>query len=173
IVEQKDVYPKEHWDALKKVKAAEKSNAPGGKKFIISDQDRHGTVGAVALDQNGNLAAATSSGGTTNKRAGRVGDSPVIGAGTYANNGTCAISATGDGEYFIRATIARDVSALMEYRGMSLKEAAQAALDKVAKLGGTGGLIAIDHEGNMTLPFNTAGMYRGYVDTNGKFVIEI
>jgi len=127
----------------------------------------------VALDQNGNLAAATSTGGTTNKRPGRIGDSPVIGAGTYANNATCAVSATGDGEYFIRAAVAHDVSALMEYRGMSLKEATQAALDRVAKLGGTGGLIAIDHQGNVALPFNAAGMYRGYVDPNGKFVIEI
>jgi L-asparaginase / beta-aspartyl-peptidase len=174
LVDQKYFFTQERWDALQKIKAAEKSHTSGaGKAFLITDQDRHGTVGAVALDQNGNLAAATSTGGTTNKLPGRVGDTPVIGAGTYANNATCAVSATGDGEYFIRATVGRDVSALMEYRGISLKEAAQAALDKVAKLGGTGGLIAIDHEGNITLPFNTAGMYRGYVDPNGKFVVEI
>jgi len=173
FVEQKYFYTKERWDALEKVKAAEQSGGPGGKKFIISDRDRHGTVGAVALDKNGNLAAATSTGGTTNKRAGRVGDSPVIGGGTYANNATCAVSATGDGEYFIRATVGHDISALMEYRGMSLKEAAEAVLDKVAKLGGTGGLIAIDRQGNFALPFNTSGMYRGYVDPNGKFVVEI
>ena len=173
FVEQKYFYTKERWDALEKVKAAEQSGGLGGKKFIISDRDRHGTVGAVALDKNGNLAAATSTGGTTNKRAGRVGDSPVIGGGTYANNATCAVSATGDGEYFIRATVGHDISALMEYRGMSLKEAAEAVLDKVAKLGGTGGLIAIDRQGNIALPFNTSGMYRGYVDPNGKFVVEI
>ena len=173
IVDQKYFYTKERWDALEKVKAAEKKGGPAGKKFIISDQDRHGTVGAVALDQHGDLAAATSTGGTTNKRAGRVGDSPVIGAGTYANNATCAVSATGDGEYFIRATVGHDISALMEYRGMSLKEAAQTVLDKVAKLGGTGGLIAIDRRGNIALPFNTSGMYRGYADPSGKFVIEI
>ena len=173
FVEQKYFYTKERWDALEKIKAAEKSGGPGGKKFIISDQDRHGTVGAVALDKDGNLAAATSTGGTTNKRAGRVGDSPVIGGGTYANNATCAVSATGDGEYFIRATVGHDISALMEYRGMSLKEAAEAVLDKVAKLGGTGGLIAIDRQGNIALPFNTSGMYRGYADPNGKFVVEI
>ena len=174
LVDQKYFFTQERWDALQKMKAAEKSRTRDtGKKFLITDQDRHGTVGAVALDQNGNLAAATSTGGTTNKRPGRVGDSPVIGAGTYANNATCAVSATGDGEYFIRATVGRDVSALMEYRGMSLNDAAQAALDKVAKLGGTGGLIAIDHQGNITLPFNTAGMYRGYVDPKGKFVVEI
>jgi len=174
LVDQKYFFTQERWDALRKIKAAEKHRTGGaGKAFFITDQDRHGTVGAVALDKNGNLAAATSTGGTTNKRPGRVGDSPVIGAGTYANNATCAVSATGDGEYFIRATVGHDVSALMEYRRMSLKEAAQAVLDKVAKLGGTGGLIAIDRHGNVALPFNTTGMYRGYVDRDGKFVVEI
>src|SRR6476469_7887147 len=156
LADAKYFFTQNRWDALQKMKAAEKAGADGSKKFIISDVERHGTVGAVARDAQGNLAAATSTGGTTNKRPGRVGDSPVIGAGTYADNATCAVSCTGDGEYFIRATVARDVSALMEYRGMSLKEAAQTALDNAAKLGGTGGLIAIDHEGNMTLPFNTA-----------------
>jgi beta-aspartyl-peptidase (threonine type) len=174
LVDAKYFFTQERWDALQKMKAAEKHRTGrAGKAFLITDQDRHGTVGAVALDQNGNLAAATSTGGTTNKRPGRVGDSPVIGAGTYANDATCAVSATGDGEYFIRATVGHDVSALMEYRGMTLKEAAQAVLDKVAKLGGTGGLIAIDRQGNIALPFNTSGMYRGYVDPNGKFVVEI
>jgi beta-aspartyl-peptidase (threonine type) len=174
LVDQKYFFTQNRWEALQKIKAAEKHRTGGASKdVLITDQDRHGTVGAVALDKNGNLAAATSTGGTTNKRPGRVGDSPVIGAGTYANNATCAVSATGDGEYFIRATVGHDISALMEYRGMSLKEATQAVLDKVAKLGGTGGLIAIDRQGNIALPFNTAGMYRGYVDPNGKFVVEI
>ncbi len=174
LVDQKYFYTQERWEALEKIRAAEKSRTgAGAKAFIITDQDRHGTVGAVALDRNGNLAAATSTGGTTNKRPGRVGDSPVIGAGTYANNASCAVSATGGGEYFIRATVAHDVSALMEYRAMSLKEAAQSVLDKVAKLGGSGGLIAIDRQGNIALPFNTSGMYRGYVNPNGKFVVEI
>jgi beta-aspartyl-peptidase (threonine type) len=174
LVDQKYFFTQERWEALQKIKAAEKHRTSGaGEAFLITDQDRHGTVGAVALDQNGNLAAATSTGGTTNKRPGRVGDTPVIGAGTYANDATCAVSATGDGEYFIRATVGRDVSALMEYREMSLKEAAQVTLDKVAKLGGTGGLIAIDRKGNITLLFNTSGMYRGYADPSGKFVIEI
>src|SRR5213075_2164004 len=174
LVDQKYFFTQERWEALQKIKAAERDPTGGaGKAVFITDQDRHGTVGAVALDKNGNLAAATSTGGTTDKRPGRVGDTPVIGAGTYADNATCAVSATGDGEYFIRATAARDVSALIECRKMSLKEAAQAALDKVAKLGGTGGLIAIDQQRNVTLPFNTSGMYRGYVDADGKFVIEI
>src|SRR5213596_2847595 len=174
LVNQKYFFTQDRWDALQKIKAAEKSRTSGvGKAFLITDQDRHGTVGAVALDQDGNLAAATSTGGTTNKRPGRVGDTPVIGAGTYANNATCAVSATGDGEYFIRASVGNNISALIEYRGMSLKDAAQVALDRVAKLGGTGGLIAIDREGSIALPFNTSGMYRGYVYPNGKFVVEI
>jgi L-asparaginase / beta-aspartyl-peptidase len=174
LVDQKYFFTQERWEALQKIKAAAKHRTgAAGKEVLITDQDRHGTVGAVALDRDGNLAAATSTGGTTNKRPGRVGDSPVIGAGTYANNATCAVSATGDGEYFIRATVGHDISALMEYRRMSLEEAAKTVLDKMAKLGGTGGLIAVDRQGNNALPFNTSGMYRGYVDLNDKFVVEI
>lgn len=174
LVEQKYFFTQERWDALQKMKAAEKSRASGdGKSYIITDQDRHGTVGAVALDKAGNLAASTSTGGMTNKMPGRIGDTPVIGAGTYANNQTCAVSCTGDGEYFIRVSAAHEVSALMQYRGMKLEQAAQTVLDTVKQLGGTGGLIAIDKNGDITLPFNTNGMYRGYVDAQGKFVIEI
>jgi L-asparaginase / beta-aspartyl-peptidase len=173
FVDEKYFFTQERWDALQRVKEAEKHGGAGGKKFIISDQDRHGTVGAVALDRNGNLAAATSTGGTTNKRPGRIGDSPVIGAGTYANNQTCAVSCTGDGEYFIRAGVAHEISALMEHKGTPLREAAQMALDRAKKLGGEGGLIAIDQKGETALPFNTNGMYRGYVDPNGKFVIDM
>ena len=174
LVDQKYFFTQERWDALQKIKAAEKHRTSGaGKIFVITDQDRHGTVGAVALDKDGNLAAATSTGGTTNKLPGRIGDTPVIGAGTYANNQTCAVSCTGDGEYFIRAVAAHEVSALMKHRGTTLQEAAQAALDAVKELGGTGGLIAIDRNGDIALPFNTNGMYRGYVDPNGKFVVEI
>jgi len=174
LVNQKYFFTQERWDALQKVKAAEKHRTSGaGKILVITDQDRHGTVGAVALDKDGNLAAATSTGGTTNKLPGRIGDTPVIGAGTYANNQTCAVSCTGDGEYFIRAVAAHQVSALMKYRAMTLQDAAQTALDSVKQLGGTGGLIAIDGNGDIALPFNTNGMYRGYVDPNGKFVVEI
>jgi beta-aspartyl-peptidase (threonine type) len=173
LVDQKYFFTQERWDALQKIKEAEKSGGAGGKKFFITDQDRHGTVGAVALDQNGNLAAATSTGGTSNKKAGRIGDSPVIGGGNYANNATCAVSCTGDGEFFIRAVVAYNVSALMEYRGLKLPEAAQAALDQAKQIGGEGGLIAIDKNGEIALPFNTNGMYRGYVDPSGKFVVEI
>jgi L-asparaginase / beta-aspartyl-peptidase len=174
LVDQKYFFTQERWDALQKIKAAEKNRTTSvGKSFVITDQDRHGTVGAVALDKDGNLAAATSTGGMTKKLPGRIGDTPVIGAGTYANNQTCAVSCTGDGEYFIRAVAAHEVSALMEYRGVTLQEAAQSALDAVKKLGGTGGLIAIDRKGEIALPFNTNGMYRGYVDPTGKFVVEI
>jgi beta-aspartyl-peptidase (threonine type) len=173
LSDQKYFFTQRRWDALQKIKESEKAGGTAGKRFIITDEERHGTVGAVALDQQGNLAVATSTGGTTNKKPGRIGDSPVIGSGTYANNATCAVSCTGDGEFFIRAAVAYDVSALIEYRGMKLAEAAQTALDKAKKLGGEGGLIAIDKEGNIALPFNTSGMYRGYVDASGKFVIEI
>jgi beta-aspartyl-peptidase (threonine type) len=174
LVNQQYFFTQERWDALQKIKAAEKHRTSGmGKIPVITDQDRHGTVGAVALDKDGNLAAATSTGGTTNKLPGRIGDTPVIGAGTYANNQTCAVSCTGDGEYFIRAVAAHEVSALMKYRGMTLQDAAQTALDSVKQLGGTGGLIAIDRNGDIALPFNTNGMYRGYVDPNGNFVVEI
>jgi beta-aspartyl-peptidase (threonine type) len=173
LVDQKYFFTQQRWDALQKMKAAEKNRASGaGTSFLITDQDRHGTVGAVALDQGGNLAAATSTGGTTNKMPGRIGDTPVIGAGTYANQ-TCAVSCTGDGEYFIRVAAAHEVSALMQHRGLKLQEAAETALDTVKQLGGTGGLIAIDKNGVIAMPFNTNGMYRGYVDPKGKFVVEI
>jgi beta-aspartyl-peptidase (threonine type) len=128
----------------------------GNKKF--------GTVGAVALDQHGNLAAATSTGGMTNKRYNRIGDTPMIGAGTYANNTTCAISCTGHGEYFIRAVVAYDISCLIEYKGVSLQEACEIVVQqKLVKIGGEGGLIAVDAKGNIDLPFNSEGMYRGMV----------
>ena len=137
------------------------------------EQEKYGTVGAVALDRAGNLAAGTSTGGISNKRFGRVGDSPIIGAGTYANTRTCAVSCTGDGEYFIRSCVAHDISAQIEYRGISLKEATETALDKADKLGGKGGLIAIDRRGQIAMPFNTAGMYRGFIGADGKPFVAI
>jgi beta-aspartyl-peptidase (threonine type) len=173
LVDPKYFFTQERWDALQREKERAKQGGGADKMSFISDQDRHGTVGAVALDQNGNLAAATSTGGTTNKRPGRIGDSPIIGAGTYANNATCAVSGTGDGEYFIRAVVGHEVSCLMQYRGQSVTEAADAAIKKVGELGGTGGLIALDHAGHIAMPFNTSGMYRGHVDPAGKFIIEI
>ncbi len=141
-------------------------NSGEGKKF--------GTVGAVALDLHGNIASATSTGGMTNKRFGRVGDSPMIGAGTYANNHTCAVSCTGHGEYFIRAVVAYDISCLMEYKGYTLKQACDYVVkDKLVKLGGEGGLIAIDKSGNIELPFNSEGMYRAYKKGNTDAVVKI
>ena len=149
----------------------------GGRKGAsLSDPKvfKYGTVGAVALDKDGNLAAGTSTGGTTNKLYGRVGDSPIIGAGTYASNRSCAVSATGHGEFFIRATVARDVCALMEYGGKSLAEAADTVVkDILVDMGGDGGIIAMDPDGNITMPFNTEGMYRGSVTAGGATVIGI
>lgn len=133
-----------------------------------------GTVGCAALDKNGNLAAGTSTGGMTNKRWGRIGDAPIIGAGTYANNKTAAISSTGWGEYFIRGMAAYDISALMEYKELSLAEAAREVIQhKIPELGGNGGIIAIDHQGNVSMEFNTAGMYRAAMNKNGKLKIGI
>jgi beta-aspartyl-peptidase (threonine type) len=134
----------------------------------LIDEKKFGTVGAVCLDRAGNLAAGTSTGGMTYKRFGRVGDSPIIGAGTYADNQSCAVSCTGDGEYFIRAVVAHSVAAMRQYGGKSLKEAADAGLEKARKLGGEGGLIAIDREGNFSMPFNSSGMYRGFIGPDGK-----
>ena len=135
---------------------------------------QHGTVGAVALDKAGNLASGTSTGGMTNKRFGRVGDSPIIGAGTYANNETCAVSCTGHGEYFMRTVAAYDISALMAYGGMTLTEAAETLVtEKLVNLGGWGGVVAIDKSGQVAMPFNTEGMYRGYAVNDGKIVAKI
>jgi L-asparaginase / beta-aspartyl-peptidase len=132
-----------------------------------------GTVGAVALDRQRDLAAGTSTGGLTNKPAGRIGDSPVIGAGTYANNDTVAVSATGTGEFFIRQVVAHDISALVDYARMPVARAAQTAIDKVAELGGDGGVIALDSRGRLATPFNTTGMYRGWVTRDGEIVVKI
>jgi len=144
-------------------------------KVLIDHSDKKfGTVGAVALDQQGNLAAATSTGGMTNKKFGRVGDSPVPGAGTYANNNTCAVSCTGHGEFFLRCVVAYDISCLMEYKGLSLKEACDMVVyDKLIKIGGEGGLIAIDKFGNIEMPFNSEGMYRGCRNSDGRNDVRI
>jgi beta-aspartyl-peptidase (threonine type) len=143
------------------------------KTFLDHSNKKFGTVGAVALDQNGNLAAATSTGGMTNKRFGRIGDTPIVGAGTYANNKTCAISCTGHGEFFIRSVVAYDISCLIEYKNFSLKQACEFVVhDKLKKLGGEGGLIAVDASGNMELVFNSDGMYRASIKDE-KLVVEI
>ncbi|QIX60838.1 isoaspartyl peptidase/L-asparaginase [Hymenobacter sp. BT18] len=156
-----------------KMKNGKKSKPTGATENIFTEGKKYGTVGAVALDQYGNLAAATSTGGMTNKRYGRIGDAPIIGAGTYADNGSCAVSCTGWGEFFIRATVARDVAARVEYQRIPVQQAAQATIDKVGQLGGDGGLIALDRAGNVAMPFNSEGMYRGYIKADGKSQISI
>lgn len=140
----------------------------------VKKDSKFGTVGAVACDQFGNIAAATSTGGMTNKKFGRVGDSPMIGAGNYANNKTCAISCTGSGEFFIRGVVAYDVSCLMEFKNLSLNEAANEVINKrILEIGGDGGLIAVDTKGNISMPFNTEGMYRASKTSNGEEVVLI
>jgi len=140
----------------------------------VKKDGKFGTVGAVACDQNGNIAAATSTGGMTNKKWGRVGDSPMVGAGVYANNKTCAVSCTGSGEFFIRGVVAYDVSCLMEHKGMSLEDAANEVIQKrVLEINGDGGLIAVDVQGNIAMPFNTEGMYRAFKTSKGDKGISI
>jgi L-asparaginase / beta-aspartyl-peptidase len=185
FVDPKYFYTEERFQQLKrrqeeerrKSGAARPSGPPRmparGAESLLLDDRKFGTVGAVALDRAGNLAAATSTGGMTNKRFGRVGDSPVIGAGTYADNETCAVSCTGDGEYFIRAGVAHAVSAAMRYGGKSLAEASELVLGKVGKLGGEGGLIAIARDGRIATPFNSAGMYRGFIGADGQPQVQI
>ena len=136
-------------------------------------KSKFGTVGAVACDKKGNLAAATSTGGMTNKKFSRIGDTPIIGSGTYAENATCAVSCTGHGEYFMKAVTAFDVSARMKYKKLSLIDAARETIEYQTEIDGEGGLIAVDKLGNVALPFNSEGMYRGWIDENGEVVVEI
>ena len=162
-------FTQQRWDALQETLAMRRSGA--------DDQDesrKHGTVGAVARDRNGNLAAATSTGGMTGKAPGRVGDSPVIGAGTWADNETCAVSGTGHGEIFIRYAAGHEISSRMRHAGQSLNEASRAVvMDLLAPAGGSGGIIAVDRTGAVSLPFNCAGMYRGVVRGNGALLTAI
>lgn len=164
-------YDEERHKQWEKVKRSMDSS--GHSFFNIKQELKYGTVGAVALDKNGNLAAGTSTGGMTFKRYGRIGDSPIIGAGTYANNNSCAVSCTGYGEYFIRTVAAHDIAAQVEYKGLGVEEAAQNTLDKIQKLGGDGGMIVLDNKGNFTFKFNTAGMYRASMDDKRKKEILI
>jgi beta-aspartyl-peptidase (threonine type) len=178
IVDPSYFFTERRFNALQKIKETEQVELDHDEKSAFYDPDikdyKFGTVGCAALDMDGNLAAGTSTGGMTNKRWGRIGDAPIIGAGTYANNNTCAVSSTGWGEYFIRAMVAHDISALMEYKGMSLKDAAREVIhDKVGGLGGDGGIVAVDKNGNVAMEFNTAGMYRATMNDRGKMVIKI
>jgi beta-aspartyl-peptidase (threonine type) len=190
LVDEKYFWTQERWDALQQVlkeekeksEKVEKGKSESAKPSVSTNstpaeqepRNRFGTVGAVALDKSGNLAAGTSTGGMTNKKYGRVGDAPIIGAGTYANNDSCAVSATGWGEFFIRLGVARDIASLMEYRAMPVQSAADMVIhQKLQKLGGDGGIIAMDKFGNMAVSFNSEGMYRAYIGPDGKPVVEI
>lgn len=195
LVDEKYFWTQPRWDALQKILKEEKEKSEKEKvksqnlktapqnsgSAVRSPQsavelpyNKFGTVGAVALDKNGDLAAGTSTGGMTNKRYGRVGDAPIIGAGTYADNKTCAVSATGWGEYFIRLGVARDISAIMEYQAQPVQAAADRVIkQKLQKLGGDGGIIALDKFGNIGISFNSEGMYRAYINIEGKPVVEI
>lgn len=164
IVDPEYFFTQNRFDALQRVKEREKEK---DRSTALADfpDSKFGTVGCVALDKDGNIAAGTSTGGMTNKRYGRIGDAPIIAAGTYADNLTCGVSATGHGEYFIRAVVAYDVAAKMKYANMSLEDAAHLIVDEeLVEFGGDGGLIALDRAGNITMPFNTSGMYRGYMN---------
>ncbi len=168
IVDNKYFYTDSRYKSLQKVLEKEESM---GHVIDENVDYKFGTVGAVALDKNGDIVAATSTGGMTNKRYDRIGDSPIIGAGTYADNNTCGVSCTGHGEYFIRYAVAHDVSAMMEYGNKDVKTAAEHIInEKLVKANGSGGLIALDKYGNISMPFNTAGMYRGYVTDVKRFV---
>ena len=179
LVDPKYFWTQHRWDALQKVlkEEAEKKGKVKSETEKSSSEEpanRFGTVGAVALDKDGNLAAGTSTGGMTNKKYGRVGDAPIIGAGTYANNETCAVSATGWGEFFIRIGVARDVCAQMEYRALPIQNAADLVIkQKLQRMGGDGGVIAMDRFGNMGVSFNSEGMYRAYINIKGEPVVEI
>ena len=180
LVDEKYFWTQERWDSLQRILKQEKEKAAEPKPKGVSSNlaelpyNKFGTVGAVALDKDGNLAAGTSTGGMTNKKYGRVGDAPIIGAGTYANNDSCGVSATGWGEFFIRIGVARDICALMEYRAMPIQAASDLVIkQKLQKLGGDGGIIGLDKFGNIAISFNSEGMYRAYIDSAGKPVVEI
>jgi len=179
-LQQLEIVPNEYfrtdsrWNSLQRVIKEEQNKSVNRSAFQQSlDADKKfGTVGAVALDKARNIAAGTSTGGMTNKRYGRIGDSPIIGAGTYAN-GQVGVSATGHGEYFIRSTAARTLAAKMEYQGKNVQTAATETIDEIGKLGGDGGIIALDKDGHVAMPFNTSGMYRGTITDKGVVEISI
>ena len=157
---------------LRSVRKAKKDDMVSFEDNFIKDS-KYGTVGCVAIDKMGNISSGTSTGGTTNKKWGRIGDVPIIGAGTYANNDCCGISTTGWGEHFIRNVVAYDIAAQIIYNNKSIKEASINSLDKVMKTGGDGGVIGLDNKGNISMEFNTAGMYRASVDKNGNLTVKI
>ena len=174
IVDPSYFWTERRWKALQEELLKEQQGKPQAE-LERAPENRFGTVGAVAVDQFGNLAAATSTGGTTNKQYGRIGDSPIIGAGTYADNESCAVSATGAGEFFIRWTVAHEIAALMKYKGLTVQQAADQVINKTLKAvpGAEGGVIALDAKGNFATPFNTEGMYRGWMGADGVAHIGI
>ena len=171
-VEQNYFKTERRINSLKKIKSIENNKV---SNLLNSDYrvQKLGTVGCVALDKFGNLSAGTSTGGMTNKKWNRIGDAPIIGAGTYANNNSCAVSSTGWGEYFIRGVVAYDIAALMEYKNLSIKKAAKTVIDKISKMGGDGGVIAIDKQGNIAMEMNTSGMYRAHINSKGEIDVKI
>ncbi len=172
IVAPSYFFDQERWDNYREFLKRQRSGDTGMND--PSPVDMIGTVGAVALDIHGNLAAATSTGGMTGKQFGRVGDSPIIGAGTYANNESCAVSATGHGEYFIRNVVAYDITARMKYKGVSLEEAAEYVINnKLKEINARGGIIAVDKDGNISMPFNTEGMFRGFITSEGRLEVKM
>jgi beta-aspartyl-peptidase (threonine type) len=179
IVDPSYFYTQKRFKSLQRIKDNEKMElGHDDKKAAFYDSDiknsKFGTVGCVALDKEGNIAAGTSTGGMTNKRWGRIGDAPIIGSGTYANNKTCGISSTGWGEYFIRSQVAYDISTQMKYQHKTLKEATTDVIqNKLTKLGGTGGVVALDKRGNMSFEFNIAGMYRASINDKGELILKI
>jgi beta-aspartyl-peptidase (threonine type) len=169
IVEPAYFRTERRWNALQRIRQSHAAANPA-----ITESDKHGTVGAVALDVHGNLAAATSTGGRANKLAGRVGDSPIVGAGNYASNSGAAVSCTGEGEYFMRVVAAYTVGALIELKGMNVGDAAEQVIrERLAAIGGRGGLIALDRAGRVAMPFSTPGMYRGVIRSDGVPAVMI
>ncbi|MDB3927531.1 isoaspartyl peptidase/L-asparaginase [Flavobacteriaceae bacterium] len=171
-VEQNYFKTERRINSLEKIK-----NIENNKVSNLSNSDyrvqKLGTVGCVALDKFGNLSAGTSTGGMTNKKWNRIGDAPIIGAGTYANNKSCAVSSTGWGEYFIRGVVAYDIAALMEYKNLSIRKAAKTVIEKISKMGGDGGVVAIDNQGNIAMEMNTSGMYRAHINSKGEIDVKI
>lgn len=173
IVDPSYFWTERRWKSLQKELLEEEGKKPQAD-LIMPEDKKFGTVGAVALDRSGNLAAGTSTGGMTNKKFGRVGDAPIIGAGTYAENESCAVSGTGHGEFFIRWTVAYDIAALVKYRGMTVQQAADEVIHKkLAPVKGEGGVIVLDAKGNFATPFNSEGMYRGWIGGDGVPHVEI
>lgn len=173
IVDPSYFWTERRWKGLQQMLLEEEGQKPKAE-LAMPDDKKFGTVGAVALDRSGNLAAGTSTGGMTNKKFGRVGDAPIIGAGTYAENESCAVSATGHGEFFIRWTVAYDIAALVKYRGLTVQQAADEVIHKkLAPVKGEGGVIVLDAKGNFAMSFNSEGMYRGWIGADGVPHVEI